>query len=231
MAARVSRPGGLNLVRELAGRWYSSHNKPNSQSAQVSLKVPQMLSTQSVSLLLDQWNSGDREALDQLMPLIYEELRKMARRYMRQQNPGHTLQTTALIHEAYLRMVKQPEKQFQNRTHFFGVAAQAMRHILVDYARARNTNKRGGGVRPISLEEAALVTQDRAVELVAFDDALKELERLSKRQSQVVELRYFGGLSVDETATVLEVSPDTVMRDWSMAKTWLHRALSPISEA
>ena len=189
-----------------------------------------MLSTHSVSLLLEQWNSGDRAALDQLMPLIYEELRKMARRYMRHQNPGHTLQTTALIHEAYLRMVKQPEKQFQNRAHFFGVAAQAMRHILVDYARARNTDKRGGGARPISLEEAALVTQERAAELVAFDDALKELERLSKRQSRVVELRYFGGLSVDETATVLEVSPDTVMRDWSMAKTWLHRALSSTSE-
>ena len=186
-----------------------------------------MSSTHSVTQLLEQWNHGDREALEKLMPLIYEELKKMARRYMRQQNPDHTLQTTALIHEAYLRMVKQPEKHFQNRTHFFGVAAQAMRHILVDYARARHTDKRGGGARPISLEEAALVTQERAAELIAFDDALKELELLSNRQSQVVELRYFGGLSVEETAAVLEVSPDTVMRDWSMAKTWLHRALSP----
>ena len=150
----------------------------------------------------------------------------MAKRYMRQQNPGHTLQTTALIHEAYLRMVKQTEKQFENRAHFFGVAAQAMRHILVDYARARQTARRGGAARPISLEEAALVTAERGAELVAFDEALKELEKLSKRQSRVVELRYFGGLSVDETATVLSVSPETVMRDWSMAKTWLYRALS-----
>ena len=189
-----------------------------------------MSAAHSVTQLLEQWNHGDREALDKLMPLIYEELRKMAKRYMSQQNPGHTLQTTALIHEAYLRMVKQKEKHFENRAHFFGVAAQAMRHILVDYARARHTAKRGGGARPISLEETALVTQERAAELVAFDDALKELETLSKRQSRVVELRYFGGLSVEETATVLAVSPDTVMRDWSMAKTWLHRALRPASE-
>jgi RNA polymerase sigma factor (TIGR02999 family) len=179
---------------------------------------------------LEQWNNGDQAALDKLMPLIYEELRKMARRYMRQQNPGHTLQTTALIHETYLRMVKQKEKHFENRAHFFGVAAQAMRHILVDYARARQTARRGGAARPISLEEAALVTAERAAELVAFDEALKELEKLSKRQSRVVELRYFGGLSVDETATVLSVSPETVMRDWSMAKTWLHRALGAESE-
>lgn len=189
-----------------------------------------MSASHSVSQLLEKWNQGDRDALDDLMPLVYEELRKMARRYMSQQNPGHTLQTTALIHEAYLHLVKQKEKHFENRAHFFGVAAQAMRHILVDYARARNTAKRGGASRPISLDEAALVTQERAAELVAFDDALKQLEELSKRQSRVVELRYFGGLSVEETATVLEVSPETVMRDWSMAKTWLHRALSPPSE-
>lgn len=189
-----------------------------------------MSASHSVTQLLEQWNSGDREALDKLMPLIYEELRKMARRYMRQQNPDHTLQTTALIHEAYLRMVNQKEKHFENRAHFFGVAAQAMRHILVDYARARHAAKRGGDARPISLEEAALVTEERAAELVAFDDALKELEELSKRQSRVVELRYFGGLSVEETATVLAVSPETVMRDWNMAKAWLHRALSAPSE-
>ena len=199
-------------------------------AVQVGLKVPRMSDAHSVTQLLEQWNHGDREALDKLMPLIYEELRKMAKRYMSQQNPGHTLQTTALIHEAYLRMVKQKEKHFENRAHFFGVAAQAMRHILVDYARTRHTAKRGGGVRPVSLEEAALVTPERAAELVAFDEALKELEKLSKRQSRVVELRYFGGLSVEETATVLEVSPETVMRDWTMAKTWLHRALSPASE-
>src|SRR2546427_12713809 len=144
-----------------------------------------MSDAHSVSYLLDRWNSGDREALDELMPLLYDELRKMAKRSMNQQNPGHTLQTTALIHEAYLRMVKQKEKHFENRAHFFGVAAQAMRHILVDYARTRQTAKRGGGARPISLEETALVTQERAAELVAFDDALKEVEELSKRQSRV----------------------------------------------
>lgn len=189
-----------------------------------------MSSSHSVSELLDQWNKGDRDALNTLMPLIYEELRTMAKRYMRKQNPGHTLQTTELIHEAYLRMVKQKEKHFENRAHFFGIAAQAMRHILVDYARARQTGKRGGLARHISLEEAALVSRERAAELLAFDEALKELERLSKRQSRVVELRYFGGLTVEETATVLEVSPDTVMRDWIMARTWLHRALSPAAD-
>ncbi len=189
-----------------------------------------MSSSHSVTHLLEQWNNGDRDALDNLMPLVYEELRKMARRYMGQQNPRQTLQTTALIHEAYLRLVKQKEKHFENRAHFFGVAAQAMRHILVDYARARHTAKRGGGARPIPLEETALVTQERAAEVIALDDALNELEELSKRQSRVVELRYFGGLSVEETAAVLEVSPDTVMRDWNMAKTWLHRALRPTSE-
>src|SRR5947207_15603997 len=157
-----------------------------------------MSSNHSVSHVLEQWNSGEPKALDELMPLIYEELRKMAKRYMNQQNPGHTLQTTALIHEAYLRMVKQKEKHFENRAHFFGVAAQAMRHILVDYARTRQTAKRGGGARPVSLEEAALVSPERAGELVAFDEALKELEELSQRQSRVVELRYFGGLSVEE---------------------------------
>lgn len=180
----------------------------------------------SVTVLLEQWNNGDQAALNRLMPLIYEELRKMAKRYMRQQNPGHTLQTTALIHEAYLRMIKQPEKHFESRAHFFGVAAQAMRHILVDYARARQTAKRGGAVRVISLEEAALVTEERAAEVVALDEALHELEKLSKRQGRVVELRYFGGLSVEETAIVLSVSPETVMRDWTLAKTWLHRAMS-----
>ena len=186
-----------------------------------------MSASHSVTQLLEQWNKGDHAALDKLMPIVYEELRKMARRHMSRQNPGHTLQTTAVIHEAYLRLVKQKQKHFQNRAHFFGVAAQAMRHILVDYARARQTDKRGGLARHISLEEAALVSQERASELVAFDEALRELERLSKRQSRVVELRYFGGLTVEETATVLEVSPETVMRDWTMAKTWLHRALRP----
>jgi RNA polymerase sigma-70 factor, ECF subfamily len=186
-----------------------------------------MSASHSVSALLDQWNQGDRGALDKLVPVIYDELRKMAKRYMGQQNPGHTLQTTALINEAYLRLVKQQDKHFKNRAHFFGVAAQAMRHILVDYARGRSATKRGGPARRVSLEEAALVTEERAGELIAFDEALEELAKLSARQGRVVELRYFGGLTVEETATVLEVSPETVMRDWKLAKVWLRRALGP----
>ena len=183
-------------------------------------------SSQSISLLLQRWSEGDRGALEQLMPLVYGELRRMARRYIGQQPSGHTLQATALIHEAYLRLAGQEEKRWENRAHFFGVAAQAMRHILVDYARARNTGKRGGEVRTVSLEEAAIVSKDRAAELVALDDALAELAQLSPRQGRVVELRYFGGLSVEETAEVLKVSLDTVTRDWSQAKAWLYRELN-----
>jgi len=184
------------------------------------------VSPQEVTQLLVDWSQGDRAALDKLMPLVYDELRRMAKRYMGQQPHGHTLQTTALIHEAYLRLVGQAEKQWENRAHFFAVAAQAMRHILVDYARSRHSAKRGGEARAVSLEEAAVVSQERTAELVALDDALKELAALSPRQSRVVELRYFGGLSVEETAEVLKVSPDTVMRDWSLAKAWLHHTLS-----
>jgi RNA polymerase sigma factor (TIGR02999 family) len=183
-------------------------------------------SSQSVSQLLQRWSDGDSEALDQLTPLVYAELRRMARRYMGQQPAGHTLQTTALVHEAYLRLVGREEKHWQNRAHFFGVAAQAMRHILVDYARARHTDKRGGQARAVSLEEASLVSEERVAELLALDDALEELARLSPRQCRTVELRYFGGLSVTETAEALGVSPDTVTRDWNQAKAWLYRALN-----
>ena len=183
-------------------------------------------SSDSVSQLLHRWGDGDKGALDQLMPLVYGELRRMARRYMWQQPSDHTLQTTALIHEAYLRLVGHSGKQWESRAHFFGVAAQAMRHILVDYARARHAHKRGGEARVVSLEEAAIVSEERAQELVALDDALVELTRLSPRQGQVVELRYFGGLSVTETAEVLKVSSDTVTRDWNQARAWLHRELN-----
>ena len=182
-------------------------------------------SPQQISQLLIAWGNGDQAALDQLMPLVYGELRRMARRYMRDQPAGHTMQTTALIHEAYLRLVGQEEKRWQNRAHFFGVAAQAMRHILVDYARARHAAKRGGEARAISFDETAVVSRERAAELVALDDALKDLAELAPRQSRVVELRHFGGLSVEETAEVLKVSPETVGRDWRMAKTWLLRQL------
>lgn len=184
------------------------------------------ISSDSISQLLHRWSDGDQEALEQLMPMVYSELRRMARRYMGQQPSGHTLQTTALIHEAYLRLVRQDEKRWESRAHFFGVAAQAMRHILVDYARARNARKRGGEERLVSLEEAAIVSEDRAAELVSLDDALAELATLSPRQSRVVELRYFGGLSVTETAEVLKVSSDTVTRDWNHARAWLHRELN-----
>jgi RNA polymerase sigma-70 factor, ECF subfamily len=179
-----------------------------------------------VTQLLAAWEQGNQAALDQLLPLVYDELRQMARRYMARQNAGHTLQTTALINEAYLKLVGQPAKHWQNRAHFFGVAAQAMRHILVDYARAHQYAKRGGGAQAVSLDEAMTIAPERAAEVVALDDALQELAKVDPRKSQVVELRYFGGLSVEETAAVLKVSAVTVMRDWSLAKAWLHRELS-----
>jgi RNA polymerase sigma-70 factor, ECF subfamily len=182
-------------------------------------------SPDQISQLLARYSNGDQAALDQLMPLVYGRLRKMAKRYMRAQPIGHTLQTTALLHEAYLKLVGQEEKGWQNRAHFFGVAAQAMRHILVDYARARHAAKRGGEALEVSFDEAAVITTERAAEVVALDDALHLLANLSPRQSRVVELRYFGGLSVKETAEVLRVSVETVKRDWRMAKVWLLREL------
>lgn len=188
-------------------------------------------SSQSVSYLLQRWSVGDSAALEELLPLVYAELRRMAHRYMGQQPAGHTLQTTALIHEVYLRLLGQEEKRWENRAHFFGVAAQAMRHILVDYARARHAAKRGGEAHAVSLEEAAVVSAERAAELVALDDALAELAQLSPRQSRVVELRYFGGLSGAEAAQVLQVSTDTVTRDWRQAKAWLYRTLNRSSQS
>ena len=181
-----------------------------------------------VTQLLLAWSKGDQAARDQLMPLVYEELRRMAKRYMDRQKPDHTLQTTALIHEAYLRLVDQKEARWQNRAHFFAVAAQAMRQILVDYARTRHAAKRGGEASAVSLDEAAVVSRQRAGELVALDDALQSLAAFDRRKSQVVELRYFGGLSVEETAKVLKVSSETVLRDWRLAKTWLLRELSNV---
>lgn len=184
-------------------------------------------SPQQITRLLVAWSNGDRAALDELMPLIYGELRRMARRYMAGQPQDHTLQTTALIHEAYIKLAGQEEKRWQNRAHFFGVAAQAMRHILVDHARTRHAAKRGGAVRAFSLDEAAVLADDQAATLVALDDALKSLAQFAPRQSQVVELRYFGGLSVKETAEVLKVSAETVTRDLRMAKAWLLREMQP----
>lgn len=179
-----------------------------------------------VTQLLMDWSNGDQLALDQLMRLVEGELRQMAHRYLARQNPGHTLQTTALINEAFVKLVGQPDKHFNNREHFFGVAASAMRHILVDYARSKQYGKRGGGAPVVSLDEALTVSEERTAELVALDDALKELAKFDARKAQVVELRFFGGLRVEETAKVLNVSEITVMRDWSVAKSWLHRELS-----
>lgn len=179
-----------------------------------------------VTQLLVAWTNGDRAALDKLMPLIYDELRRMARYQMRCQPPGHTLQTTALVHEAFLKLVNHPEKQWHNRAHFLGVAARAMRHILVDYARSRQCAKRGGEFAAVSLDEGAVVSVERAAELVALDDALRTLAVFDPRKSRVVELLVFGGLSAEEIAQALKVSADTVRRDWRLARTWLRRELS-----
>jgi RNA polymerase sigma-70 factor (ECF subfamily) len=178
-----------------------------------------------VSGLLRAWGDGDRAALDRLTAIVYDELRRLARHYMRGERPGHSLQTTALVNEAYMRLVDYKNMQWQNRAHFFAVASQLMRRILVDHARRHNL-KRGGGVQHVSLEETAMVGGDRAADLVALDDAMDALARIDPRKVRVVEMRFFGGLSVEETAEVLRVSPVTVMRDWSTAKAWLYRELT-----
>ena len=181
---------------------------------------------ETVTDLLVQWREGDEAALDRLIPLVYKELRRMAGYYMRGRRPGDTLQTSALINEAYLRLADHKNMRWQNRAHFFAVAAQAMRRILVDHARARYAAKREGGFLKVSLDQAADIGQQRSAELIALDDALKELAEFDARKSRIVELRYFAGLSVEETAQVLEVSPVTVKREWRAAKLWLLRAMS-----
>jgi RNA polymerase sigma-70 factor (ECF subfamily) len=178
-----------------------------------------------VSQLLLAWRDGDQGALDRLTPIVYDELRRLARRYMRHERPGHSLQTTDLVNEAYVRLVDYKRMQWQNRAHFFAVSAQLMRRILVEHARRHNLT-RGGGVPHVSLEVAAVMGAGRASDLVALDDALHALARHDARKVQVVEMRFFGGLSVEETAEVLNVSPVTVMRDWSTAKAWLYRELT-----
>jgi len=174
---------------------------------------------------LQAWTAGDRSVLDRLTPIVYDELHRLARRYMKGERPGHSLQTTALVNEAYMRLVDYKGMQWQNRAHFFAVSAQVMRRILVDHARRRNL-KRGGGVQHVSLEDTGIVGGDRSADLIALDDAMNELAKLDARKVQVVEMRFFGGLSVEETAEVLKVSAITVMRDWSTAKAWLYRELS-----
>lgn len=179
-----------------------------------------------ITQLLLAWGQGEQAALDQLTPLVYDELRRLAHRYMARERLGHTLQTSALVNEVYLRLVDSSHVRWQNRVHFFAVSAQLMRRILVDFARSRHNLKRGGYACHVSLDQALLVSHENDTDLVALDDALKALASLDARQSQVVELRFFGGLSVEETAEVLHVSEGTVRRDWSLAKAWLHRELS-----
>jgi RNA polymerase sigma-70 factor, ECF subfamily len=188
--------------------------------------LPAESEPQEVTRLLLAWNDGDEGALEKLVPQVYQELRRLAKRQMRGEHPDHTLQTTALINEAYLRLVDLRNIQWQNRAHFFALCARLMRRILVDFARSRHYAKRGGGAQPISLEESLVVSPAQSTDLVAVDDALKALAKVDARKAQVVELRFFGGLTVEETAEVLKVSPETVQRDWKMAKAWLLRELS-----
>jgi RNA polymerase sigma factor (TIGR02999 family) len=182
--------------------------------------------TPDVTELLVAWNEGNQDALDRLLPVVYDELRKLAKSYLRRERSDHTLQATALVHEAYLRLIDQNQVTWQNRAHFFGIAAQMMRRILVNHAVARQTDKRGGGAQKLSLDEAIDLAEERAVDLIALDDAMKALAAFDPQQARVVELRYFGGLSIEETAEVVGVSPATVKREWSTAKMWLHRELS-----
>lgn len=183
-------------------------------------------SPKEVTQLLVAWRNGDQNARDELIPLVYQELHRLAHQYMSRERPGHTLQTSALVNEAFLRLADQRDIQWQNRAHFIGIAGQMMRRILVDYARNRGYAKRGGGALQVSLDEELIVSDDRSADIVALDDALQSLARLDERKSRLVELRFFGGLSIEETAEVLGVSPGTVMRDWTLAKAWLRREMS-----
>jgi RNA polymerase sigma-70 factor (ECF subfamily) len=184
------------------------------------------LSQKDITGLLLDWGSGDKAALEKLIPLVYKELRRMAHQYMRRERAGNTLQTSALINEAYIRLIDYKRMRWQDRAHFFAVAAQAMRRILVERARSRRRDKRGGAAQKVSLDEAADLAVDRAADIIALDDALIELSVIAPRKGQIVELRYFGGLSIDEAAEVLGVSSPTVQREWRAAKAWLYRAIS-----
>ena len=179
-----------------------------------------------VTKLLQEWSEGDETALEQLMPLVYDELHRLAHQHLRRERPGHILQTSALINEAYLRLVDQPEIRWENRNHFFGIAARLMRRILVDDARKRNAAKRCGSLIQVPLDEATELADEQAANVAALDDALNMLETIDARQGKIVELRFFGGLSIEETAKVLRVSPGTVMRDWTFARAWLRNEMT-----
>ena len=185
-----------------------------------------VLAPDQLTQLLIAWGNGDKAALDSLMPIVYDELRRLARHHLRRERAGHTLQTTALVNQAYLRLVDQRKVQWQNRAHFFALSAQLMRRILLDHARRRHKAKRGGDAVRVSLDESAIVTGERDAQLIALDDALRRLEEVDERKSKVVELRFFGGLNIDETAEAMRISPATVRREWSMAKAWLYREIS-----
>jgi len=179
-----------------------------------------------VTQLLQAWSEGDENALARLMPLVHDELHRLAHQHMRRESAGHVLQTSALINEAYLRLVDQPQIRWQGRAHFFGIAARLMRQILVDEARKRTAAKRGGSLIQVPLDEANVMVQEQAANVAALDDALQRLEAIDERQGKIVELRFFGGLSIEETAQVLKVSPGTVMRDWTFARAWLRNEMT-----
>jgi len=205
------RPKGVELrsKQDIPGRGLMTTNSP-----------------EDVTLLLLAWSDGDQAALDKLVPLVYDELHRLAHRYISRERPGNTLQTTALAHEAYLRLVDGKRVHWKNRAHFFAVAAQTMRRILVDLARARQNLKRGGGAQQVSLDEGLVASPERSIDMLSLDEALVRLAALNPRQSQVVELRYFGGLTDEEVAEVIKISPRTVRSDWRLAKVWLYRELS-----
>jgi len=197
-------------------------------SASVSGKIYVMSESanQDITAILQDWSNGKREALDELLPLVYDELRRQAARYLRRERADHTLQTTALIHEAYLKLIDQKNVKWQNRAHFFAIAAQAMRRILVDYARTKKREKRGGDAQKVSLEEATMIAvEEKSVDLLALDEALLRLAKVDEQKVRLVELRYFSGLSVEETALVLGISPKTVEKHWTLTRAWLHREL------
>lgn len=208
--------------------WYSPFSIDKVLTLKIEADFPRMISSparEDVTRMLVDWSGGDREAPARLIPFVYEELRSLARQYLQRERPDHTLQATGLVHEAYLRLVDQSTTTWQNRAHFFGVAAQVMRRILVDYARAHRAEKRGGGWDKLAFDEALAPAAERSIDLVALDDALKDLLALDPRQSQIVELRFFGGLTNEEIGEVLDVSPRTVKREWRMAKAWLRREI------
>ena len=179
-----------------------------------------------ITRILRAWSSGERDAVDDLIPLVYDELHKVAAQYLRKQRPGHTLQPTALVNEAYLKLIDISSVSWQDRAHFFAVASQTMRHVLVDHARGRSRDKRGGAAQKVSLEEAVSFAKKQEVDLLALDEAMRELAAMDAQQSRIVELRFFGGLTIEETAVVLHISPATVKREWRIAKAWLLNRMS-----